>query len=265
MTANVMTEDRARVLAVGMNGHVAKPISQRELFETLLKWIPPLRSSSPEELATSGSAIPSSEVKLPAELPGFDLPRALVNLGGNRRLLRKLLADLHGAHHSDVVAIHDALREDRWKDAERLAHTLKTVAGTLAAAELQRSASALEMVLRRGEHGQAEEILTRLRSVMEPLMAGLARWLHQEESASAAATPVDDANAGDPLVSSRRAQAQRLLQLLEELDPQAHEEALELAKGLPAEHPAHAVASAAAGYDFDTARTLLEKLIAPKP
>ena len=38
MTANVMTEDRARCLAVGMNDFVSKPINLEHLQRTLQKW-----------------------------------------------------------------------------------------------------------------------------------------------------------------------------------------------------------------------------------
>jgi PAS domain S-box-containing protein len=39
MTANAMVGDRERVLAAGMNDHVAKPIKVDELFATLVRWV----------------------------------------------------------------------------------------------------------------------------------------------------------------------------------------------------------------------------------
>ena len=41
MTANAMVGDRDKVLAAGMNDHVAKPIKVEELFATLARWIGP--------------------------------------------------------------------------------------------------------------------------------------------------------------------------------------------------------------------------------
>ena len=41
MTANAMAGDRDKVLAAGMNDHVAKPIKVEELFATLARWIHP--------------------------------------------------------------------------------------------------------------------------------------------------------------------------------------------------------------------------------
>jgi CheY-like chemotaxis protein len=39
MTANTMTGDREKVLAAGMNDHIAKPINVDELFATLAQWV----------------------------------------------------------------------------------------------------------------------------------------------------------------------------------------------------------------------------------
>lgn len=39
MTANAMQQDREQCANAGMNDHVSKPISPKELFRTLLKWV----------------------------------------------------------------------------------------------------------------------------------------------------------------------------------------------------------------------------------
>jgi CheY-like chemotaxis protein len=41
MTANAMVGDREKVLAAGMNDHIAKPIRFVELFGTLARWVRP--------------------------------------------------------------------------------------------------------------------------------------------------------------------------------------------------------------------------------
>jgi CheY-like chemotaxis protein len=42
MTANAMVGDREKVLAAGMNDHIAKPIKIEELFATLAHWVRPV-------------------------------------------------------------------------------------------------------------------------------------------------------------------------------------------------------------------------------
>ena len=41
MTANAMVGDRDKVLAAGMNDHIAKPMRMEEMFATLARWIRP--------------------------------------------------------------------------------------------------------------------------------------------------------------------------------------------------------------------------------
>jgi CheY-like chemotaxis protein len=42
MTANALISDREKVLAAGMNDHIAKPLNIDEMFATLARWIHPL-------------------------------------------------------------------------------------------------------------------------------------------------------------------------------------------------------------------------------
>jgi CheY-like chemotaxis protein len=44
MTANAMAGDREKVLAAGMNDHIAKPIRAAELYATLERWLPPAQA-----------------------------------------------------------------------------------------------------------------------------------------------------------------------------------------------------------------------------
>jgi PAS domain S-box-containing protein len=56
MTAHAMSSDRELSLKSGMNDHVNKPINVGELFQTLVKWIPP-KNGSVEEKADSPSVV----------------------------------------------------------------------------------------------------------------------------------------------------------------------------------------------------------------
>jgi PAS domain S-box-containing protein len=46
MTANAMVGDRDKVLAAGMNDHIAKPIKVEEMFATLARWVRPAETAA---------------------------------------------------------------------------------------------------------------------------------------------------------------------------------------------------------------------------
>ncbi|MFX1681201.1 response regulator [Mitsuaria sp. CC2] len=56
MTANAMSGDRERVLAAGMNDHIAKPLNVDHLFEILARWIRPAMPASDVAMDTRSGA-----------------------------------------------------------------------------------------------------------------------------------------------------------------------------------------------------------------
>jgi PAS domain S-box-containing protein len=136
MTAHAFEAEYQKCLAADMNDRIPKPVDPDRLVATLARWIKPDPSrpaSAPPTRPESGSAAPAD---LPAQVPGIDLESALRNLGGNRQLLLKLLHDFQ-QEFSDVVAkIRAALAGSDMELAQRTAHTLKGVAGNIAAADV---------------------------------------------------------------------------------------------------------------------------------
>jgi len=72
MTANTMVGDREKVLAAGMNDHIAKPIKLEEMFATLARWIGPAAVAASQATAAACAGTPLAE--LPASTPASDLP-----------------------------------------------------------------------------------------------------------------------------------------------------------------------------------------------
>jgi two-component system sensor histidine kinase/response regulator len=186
MTANVMSGDIEQCREAGMNDHVAKPIDPQLLFGALLKWIPPrAHDGAPGEpvRADSREATPTG---LGLSIVGLDekagLRRTLNKHAAYERLLRDFVTRYAGA--ADTV--RSELAAGKRDDAQRTAHTLKGVAGTIGAGELQARAAALEQALRSG----ASEVELLLKSVEEELVrltAALKRALRPEAPAASAA------------------------------------------------------------------------------
>jgi PAS domain S-box-containing protein len=171
MTANAMVGDREKVLAAGMNDHIAKPIKVDEAFATIARWLRPARRGAPElPEAEDAGAQPDP---LP-ELPGIDVQTGLDGLNGDRRLYAHLLRMFRDSEGDFAARFGAARAAGDAAAARRMAHNLKSIAGSLAMHEMRQAATALEDACTNGA-GQAH-IDAQARSVvelLEPVIAGL--------------------------------------------------------------------------------------------
>ncbi|HEX7689276.1 MAG TPA: response regulator, partial [Burkholderiaceae bacterium] len=140
MTANAMVGDRDKVLAAGMDDHVAKPIDVEELFAAMARWIRPA--------APAGQA-PADERPIPPPVPSQDGAAVDVRAGiaammGDEALYRRLLRMFLDRETDFPERFRRARAESQAKAAMRLAHDLKSVAGSLGAEPLRRAATRLE-------------------------------------------------------------------------------------------------------------------------
>jgi CheY-like chemotaxis protein len=149
MTAHALVEERQRCLDAGMNDHVSKPIDPDNLFATLLRWAKPRPKSAVQSEARPVKAKPSGEVILP-EIAGINVADGLNRVAGNRRLYRDLLGQFAAKQGDAAAQISAALESGDSNLAERIAHTVKGVAGNLAIAEVQSAAQKVEKAIREG-------------------------------------------------------------------------------------------------------------------
>ncbi|GAB6041859.1 response regulator [Endothiovibrio diazotrophicus] len=254
MTANAMAGDREKVLAAGMNDHIAKPINVNEMFNTMARWITPSVGALAEgEGSGVGSSENLAEIGLP-ELAGIDVEAGLATALGNGKLYRKLLGKFRDAERGFAGRFRAALAGEDGAAAERAAHTLKGVAGNIGADGVREAAAALEMACRDGSAEAHEQIGARLAGVLEqldPVIAAL-EGLDQPVAASAAGGAADGERIR-PLLG-------RLRELLEDDDTDASELIEALAPLLAGSAHAEALAAVAAAveeYDFDTAQEAL--------
>ena len=221
MTAHATIEERQRCLAAGMNDHVAKPIDPASLLDTVGRFYEPAmrtrESRQPVHDALSEDVPPNDAPRLPV-VAGLDTQSGLARVAGNVGLYLKLLRQFVEQQAEAVEQIDKALGSGDSALAERLAHTLKGVAGNIGAASIQSVAGVLEKLIR--NHAPAAELTAAKQQVaahLEPVVRALRDAL--ESTAVPASAPEPAVPSANP-VESRKAAA-GLLALLSELDPAA--------------------------------------------
>ncbi|MBF0295148.1 MAG: response regulator [Magnetococcales bacterium] len=175
MTAHAMQEDHVKSREAGMNGHVTKPIEQHLLFDAMLSWIRP-RSADGAPVREAGT---TGGLPLP-NLPGFDIHEAMERLNGNLALLRTLMVDFVRSHADTADRIWQRLqgrRKDDLEEAVRLVHTVKGVAGNLAAVVLYDEARVLEAALRGNRREEWPALFAGFREAMNQALASIREWL----------------------------------------------------------------------------------------
>ena len=194
MTASAMTQDKKRATESGMNDHVSKPIDVHELFSTLLKWIEPGDRSS----AVPGSLeafVPESldESDIP-DMPGINVQEGLKRVGGNKKLYCKLLVKFHSDYQDAAREIEKALDDGNLELAQRLAHTIKGVAGNIGARETQDAAAEIETALRQKDETGARTALPGFAANLQSLLSALTPLVPDDNKAcpeAAADLPFD--------------------------------------------------------------------------
>lgn len=141
MTANAMTGDREKVLDCGMNDHIAKPINVENMFKTMAKWIVPANPVNTTLETTQ------EETHIP-ELEGIDIQDGLARVRNNTALYLKLLKKVARTQKDFILEFENALQDNDFEVAERLAHTLKSVAGNIGATTIQNCCAELEQQAR---------------------------------------------------------------------------------------------------------------------
>ena len=186
-------------------------------------------------------------------LPGVQVETAVQRLGGDVASYITLLDKFRRRNRGAVAEIRLALTEGSRNVAERIAHTLKSVAGALGAASLQSKAADLEIRIREGvELSRLERLLESANSDLAVLLGAIDNLVPD----SIDATPVSNTGGANLPALMRSA-----LGLLAQFDTSADEPIAAMqgmlpTTGMAAERIA-GVRECLDRYDYETARTRL--------
>jgi CheY-like chemotaxis protein len=198
MTANAMDADREICRQAGMNDHVSKPIDPDAMFMTVMKWIKPRRARPSEPPAQRVEAASSQNLSDLPEIDGVDTKDGLKRVGGNRRLYRDLLMKFAAKHSDASLQISDALHIGDRNTAERIAHTVKGVAGNIGIKPVQFAAEKLEKAIRENDSA-IETTLHDFTSVLRTQIDAIEQALPLETLS----LKVESRKSFDPIAASR--------------------------------------------------------------
>ena len=164
MTAHAMSGDRERGLEAGMDAYVSKPLHPHELVDAVERAARPPRAET--SVAPSQSP-PASDVV-------FDMAHAGARLGGDRQLLREMIAIFRAEAPALQASIAKAAAEENFDALRRAAHALKGALGTLDAPRAFRAAAQLEDAARQADRSRIGPAIADLEQEMIALRRALA-------------------------------------------------------------------------------------------
>jgi two-component system, sensor histidine kinase and response regulator len=213
MTAHATVEERQRCVAAGMVDHVSKPIDPTALYDVLARF----HRGAPATRPVPAPAVAEKPATTLPVIEGLDTAQGLRRVAGNQSLYVSLLRQFLESQADAALKIGESLEAGERAVAERLAHTVKGVAGNLAAGPVQAAAGALEKAIRHGtEPARVETLRTQLAEALNLLFSKLGPFLSSLAPPPAEAAAPLAAPAADPTVL--RPVVARWARLLSECD-----------------------------------------------
>ena len=137
MTAHAMQDEQEKIIQVGMNACISKPIDARSMLDTVASFLDgPEPDMSFHENSNDEPAIP--------DIKGLDVSAALWRIEGDRTLYLWVLRTFIENQSNTATLIEAAMNANQTELAVRHVHTIKGIAGTMGATALEKLALNLE-------------------------------------------------------------------------------------------------------------------------
>jgi two-component system, sensor histidine kinase and response regulator len=251
MTAHAMKGDEEKCLAAGMNGYVAKPITQERLFRTLWRWAK-LKKATPEILEKTISptqrTIPLDTDTLPESLPGINIGHTMKSLNLDAAVFRKILLNFLEINQKSFPEIRGAFEAQALETLRFLSHSLKGSAGNIGAEGLAAAAGDLENASKEEGGGSVE------REFFDRLEAAFIQVTSSIESLNAPSAAGENLPEMTREISdAARTLFDALMASLDLADPLMIENRLEVVRGYLPASLQHHLSNHLANYDYDLA------------
>ena len=165
LTANALMGDAEACLAAGMDAHLAKPYTRKQLATVLTQWLPADRIEQVSVEAVAGVFEPTAGE---AQDPVLDTA-ALANVravDGDGAVLAEVIDIYLADAPEQMQSLRNALEGGRLGDLGRSAHALKSASLNVGAKSLCELCSRLERQARAGQSAGTAELVAGIESLM---------------------------------------------------------------------------------------------------
>ncbi len=252
MSADAMVGVKERCLDAGMSDYLTKPIDPNLLFTVLGKWLHVSAAVLEQQQHTT-----AAEVTL--VIDGLDTTAGIARVAGNLKIYNNILKKFCSHHANAAEEIKTAVDNSDFELAERIAHTIKGVAGNIGADAIFECSVKLDALLKDAQANAIDEqtlttLLTELTANTTALITAIkASEVYADEAPTADQPKLDPAKLAE-LVN-------QLAGLLDDDDSEAQSCLDELIAG--SDHEALKEMSEMVGdYEFEEALELLQKFAA---
>ncbi|MDR9499520.1 MAG: PAS domain-containing protein [Hydrogenovibrio sp.] len=182
LTAAATVEDRDKALKAGMDDHLSKPFSTDELQSLIGQHL----KSATQKKQTTKVHLMNKENQ--PDLSPLDTQAGLEQLGGNHALYRKLLKHFGEQLETDYRGIVETLNDlgsdttkETFETAQQLNHSLKGVAGNLAAQSLFDISQKIDAQLKK-QQVPSDAQITQFEQALSQTQQALQNYLADEPS-----------------------------------------------------------------------------------
>lgn len=181
MTANAMQGDRDKCLEAGMNDYVSKPINPRDLYSTLIKWLPE-KEAQGEGVNHPPDGGDESEADEFSNIIGINVKEGLGRVNGNKKLYHKLLTKFYQDNLNIESELQKILEDGDFELAARMAHTIKGVSATIGVDKIADASEVIETDLRQGKKQISEKAFAAFSEALNEVLESLKETIVENES-----------------------------------------------------------------------------------